>query len=239
MGGGCFRRHCARVCVEALTDADGVLVIEETGFLKQGKGSRGVGRQYTGSAGKITNCQVGVFAAYASRRGHALVDRALYLPRDWARDPVRLAGAHVPDGVGFAAKPRLAPGMVGRQGSWGALRLGDCRHCYGTGELEISLRRAGKGYVLGAPASQLFTSWLDKPEAYGTAEEIAQGLAASPWRRLSAGAGTKGVGTKGARLCDWACLELAGLKADEFNPALSGIQTRGLLTGARLPGRVR
>ncbi len=94
--------------LETLADADAVLVIDETGFLKQGKASCGVGRQYTGSAGKITNCQIGVFAAYASRHGHAFVDRALYLPKAWTDDPARMAAAHVPDDVRFATKPKLA-----------------------------------------------------------------------------------------------------------------------------------
>ena len=73
--------------METLADADGVLVLDETGFLKQGKASCGVARQYTGSAGKVTNCQIGVFATYVSRHGHAFIDRALYLPRSWTDDP--------------------------------------------------------------------------------------------------------------------------------------------------------
>ena len=82
--------------IEHLADDDAVLVIDETGFLKQGKASCGVARQYTGSAGKITNCQIGVFAAYVSRHGHAFIDRALYLPKQWTEDPDRLAAAYVP-----------------------------------------------------------------------------------------------------------------------------------------------
>ena len=77
--------------LETLADDDAVLVIDETGFLKQGKASCGVGRQYTGSAGKITNCQIGVFACYVSRHGHAFIDRALYLPKAWTDDPARMA----------------------------------------------------------------------------------------------------------------------------------------------------
>src|SRR3954465_2351006 len=82
--------------LETLAEPDAVLVIDETGFLKQGQASCGVGRQSTGSAGKITNCQIGVFAAYVSRHGHAFIDRALYLPKAWADDPARRAAAHVP-----------------------------------------------------------------------------------------------------------------------------------------------
>lgn len=100
--------------METLADDDAVLVIDETGFLKQGKASCGVGRQYTGSAGKITNCQIGVFATYASRHGHAFIDRALYLPKAWTDDRDRMAAAHVPDKTAFATKPRLALSMIER-----------------------------------------------------------------------------------------------------------------------------
>jgi SRSO17 transposase len=211
--------------LETLADPDAVLVVDETGFLKQGKSSCGVGRQYTGSAGKITNCRIGVFAAYASRRGHALIDRALYLPKAWTDDPARLAAAHVPSGVGFATKPRLAGRMVERAIAAGApfaWVAGDS--VYGVGEVEMALRRAGKGYVLGANATQPFNSWIGKPEVAGTAEEIAQDLAPSAWRRLSAG-----EGTKGPRLHDWAYLELADLDADEYRAGATGLWTRGLL----------
>jgi SRSO17 transposase len=94
--------------VETFADNAAVLVIDETGFLKQGRASCGVGRQYTGSAGKITNCQIGVFATYVSCHGHAFIDRELYLPKSWTDDPVRLAAAHVPEETGFATKPQLA-----------------------------------------------------------------------------------------------------------------------------------
>jgi len=96
--------------VEHLGHDDAVLVIDETGFLKQGKASCGVARQYTGSAGKVTNCQIGVFAAYVSRRGHAFIDHALYLPKSWSDDPVRLKATHVPGEIGFATKPQSQPG---------------------------------------------------------------------------------------------------------------------------------
>jgi hypothetical protein len=98
--------------LETLADEEAVLVIDETGFLKQGKASCGVARQYTGSAGKITNCQIGVFASYVSRHGHAFIDRALYLPKAWTDDPERMATAHVPDDVCFATKPQIACRMI-------------------------------------------------------------------------------------------------------------------------------
>src|SRR5215217_3706566 len=179
--------------LETLAEGDAVLVIDETGFLKQGKASCGVGRQYTGSAGKITNCQIGVFAAYASRHGHAFIDRALYLPKAWTDDPARLAAAHVAQGIGFATKPRLAGRMVERAIAAGvpfAWVAGDS--VYGVGEIAMALRRAGKGYVLGVNATQPFNSWTGKPVVAGTAQRIAQGLEPAAWRRLSAGDGTKG-----------------------------------------------
>ena len=211
--------------VEVLAAPDGVLVVDETGFLKQGKASCGVGRQYTGSAGKITNCQIGVFAAYVSDEGHAFIDRALYLPKAWTDDPARMAGAHVPPTTKFATKPQLARTMIERAiaadvpFAWVA---GDS--IYGVGEIEMMLRRAGKGYVLGVSAAHSFTSWIGKPLLAGTAEEIAAEINDSVWQRLSAG-----VGSKGERLYDWAYSELADLEAAEYDEALSGLWTRGLL----------
>jgi len=136
--------------LETLADPEAVLVLDETGFLKQGKASCGVGRQYTGSAGKITNCQIGVFAAYVSRHGHAFIDRALYLPKAWTDDPARMATAHVPARTGFATKPRLALAMIARATAANApFAWVAADTVYGVGEIETALRRAGKGYGLG------------------------------------------------------------------------------------------
>jgi len=211
--------------IETLADPDAVLVVDETGFLKQGKASCGVGRQYTGSAGKITNCQIGVFAAYVSAKGHAFIDRALYLPKTWIDDPARRAAAHVPPGTAFATKPRLARAMIKRAIAAGVpfgWVAGDT--IYGVGEIEMELRRAGKGYVLGANATDVFNSWGKKPPVAGTAEAIAAGLEQGAWQRLSAG-----EGTKGERLYDWASCELADLDAAEYAEEQTGLWTRGLL----------
>ena len=211
--------------LETLADDDAVLVVDETGFLKQGRSSCGVGRQYTGSAGKITNCQIGVFACYVSRHGHALIDRSLYLPKAWTGDPARMKAAHVPDGTGFATKPALAGAMIERAlaarvpFAWVA-----ADSVYGVGDIEAALRRAGKGYVLGVSSDHSVRSWGKARLFAGTAGVIAQKLPASEWQRLSAG-----EGTKGARLHDWAYCELADLDAAEYDPSRSGIWTRGLL----------
>src|SRR5215210_4141275 len=100
--------------VETLADPDAVLVIDETGFLKQGQSSCGVGRPYTGSAGKITHCQIGVFAAYVSNKGCAFIDRPLDLPQDWTTKPERRTAAHGPDALRFAPQPQIAAQMIER-----------------------------------------------------------------------------------------------------------------------------
>jgi SRSO17 transposase len=211
--------------LETLASPDAVLVIDETGFLKQGLGSCGVGRQYTGSAGKIANCQIGVFAAYVSDQGCALIDRQLYLPQAWIKSTERREAAHVPSDMRFVTKPQIAAEMIERAVAAGVpFDWVAADTIYGVGAIEMQLRRAGKGYVLGAHATDQFYSWGDKPDVAGTAERIARALAPETWRRLSAG-----DGTKGPRLYDWAYLELADLAADEYNADLTGLWTRGLL----------
>ena len=201
------------------------MVFDETGFLKQGKASCGVARQYTGSAGKITNCQIGVFACYVSQHGHAFIDRALYLPKAWTDDLARMKAAHVPEKTAFATKPALAVGMIERAivaavpFAWVA-----ADSVYGVAGVEMALRRAGKGYVLGVASNHSVNSW-DKPKPIaGTAQSVAQGLAPSDWKRLSAG-----YGAKGPRLYDWAYVELADIDASEYEEGRSGLWTRGLL----------
>src|SRR6516165_4307603 len=161
--------------VEHLADDDAVLVIDETGFLKQGKASCGVARQYTGSAGKITNCQIGVFAAYVSCLGHAFIDRALYLPKGWTDDPARLKATYVPGDIGFSTKPQLAAEMIERALAAGVpFRWVAADSVYGVGDIERDLRQAGKGYVLGVNSNHWFASWGKPQRVVGTAEEIAK-----------------------------------------------------------------
>jgi SRSO17 transposase len=211
--------------LDALGDEEAVLVIDETGFLKQGKASCGVARQYTGSAGKITNCQIGVFAAYVSRHGHAFIDRSLYLPKDWTDSPARLKAAHVPDDVEFATKPRIARRMIERAiAAKVPFSFVAADSVYGTGEIETRLRKAGKGYVLGVASNHVFHSWSKELFVSGTAATIARRLSRNAWRRLSSGEGTKGL-----RRHDWAYLELADLEVGEYSDTLAGEWTRGLL----------
>jgi SRSO17 transposase len=188
------------------------------------KASCGVARQYTGSAGKITNCQIGVFAAYVSE-GHGFIDRQLYLPKNWAADPKRRAAAHMPEDVSFATKPAIAAKMISRAIAadvpfgWVA-----ADSVYGVGEVERVLRRAGKGYVLGVTSSHQFWSWGKEPALAGAAEDIAKALPPAFWQRRSAG-----DGTRGPRLYDWVYLELADLTAAAFGSDVPGVWTRGLL----------
>ena len=211
--------------VEHLGDADAVVVIDETGFLKQGRASCGVGRQYTGLAGKITNCQIGVFGAYISAKGHAFIDRALYLPKTWTSDPARLRSTHVPGEVTFATKPALAVDMIGRTiaagvpFSWVA-----ADSVYGVDDVEMALRRAAKGYVLGVNATHWFGSWSTGFSLAGEARDIAAALPGDFWQRLSAG-----HGTKDERFYDWAYLPRADLEGAEHDGPILRPWTRGLL----------
>ena len=192
-------RGCA---LETLADADAVLVI--AGFLKQGKTSCGVARQYTGSAGKITYCQIGVFASYVSRHGHAFIDWALYLPKASTDDRDRTARAHVPENVGFMTTPALALAMIERAIAsnvpfpWVA-----ADSVYGVGDIEMVLKRAAKGYVLGVNANRPFRSWDKPPAVAGTAKDIAAALPEDVWRRLSAGDGTKGARLHIGPISNW------------------------------------
>jgi SRSO17 transposase len=184
--------------VERLGDGQAVLVIDETGFLKKGTRSVGVKRQYSGTAGRIENCQVGVFLCYASAHGAAFIDRALYLPKEWAADPERRVQAGVPEAIAFQTKPALALAMLER-----ALDAGvPCRwvagdEVYGGDRtLRFELEQRRQPFVLAIACNEPL--WCDGP-VYRRAQELAARLPATAWQRLSAGAGTKGP-----RWYDWA-----------------------------------
>src|SRR4051812_44295911 len=142
--------------IAQLGDADAVLVLDETGFIKKGTKSVGVQRQYSGTAGRIENCKIGVFLGYASRHGHALIDRALYLPEVWANDPARRDAAGVPAETVFTTKPQLGRQMLARAfAAGGPGRGGDGgRGCGGRYWLRRAIEKSGRGYVLAVTSRQ-------------------------------------------------------------------------------------
>lgn len=182
---------------ERLDDPQGVLIVDETGFLKKGTKSAGVQRQYSGAAGRIDNCQIGVFLAFAGRRGHALLDRELYLPKEWADDADRCKAAGIPPDVAFATKPRLAERMLKRawrSGFKAAWVTGDA--VYGNdARFRRTLESHGQPYVLAVRCDQRL--WADLRQH--RVDRIADGLPGKAWRKASAGAGAKGP-----RWYDWA-----------------------------------
>lgn len=186
--------------IEALGHPDGVLVVDETGFVKKGVHSVGVGRQYSGTAGRIENCQVGVFLAYAGPHGQALIDRRLYLPKDWAEDMARRAGAGVPEDVTFAPKTQMARDLIARALDTGmgcAWVLADALYGSDSG-LRRMLEARQQPYVL-AVRSNLDLRLLTRDGLVQTdPATLAECLPADAWARLAAGEGAKGL-----RLYDW------------------------------------
>jgi SRSO17 transposase len=196
------RDELRRYVIQHLGDPDAVLVIDETGFLKKGEHSAGVARQYSGTAGRIENCQIGVFLAYTSGLGHTLLDRELYLPKAWTDERARCQQAGVPEERGFATKPQLARQMLARAfaagvpAKWvtGDSVYGDDRR------LRLWLESCPQAYVLAVSGKEYV--WLE-----GQQRPVKRLLAALPeegWTRLSAG-----DGAKGPRWYDWCWLPLA------------------------------
>jgi SRSO17 transposase len=194
--------------VQHLSDPDGVAVLDETGFLKKGNRSAGVQRQYSGTAGRIENCQIGVFLGYAGRHGQALIDRALYLPADWAKDEQRRREARIPADIAFTTKPKLGLAMLERA------RQAGIRFAWITGDsvygADHAIRRWAerhrRGYVLAVTSKQYLAqrpvaSWIKR-------------LPRKAWQRLSAG-----DGAKGPRLYDWTYIPYSGA-APGFQSAL-------------------
>jgi len=195
--------------VEHLGDRGAVLVLDETGFLKKGTKSAGVARQYSGTAGRIENSQVGVFLAYATAAGRTFVDRELYLPKAWTEDRVRCREAGVPEHVQFATKPELAIRMLTRAldagvpAGWVA---GDA--VYGQHyRLRAALERRAMPYVLAVPVNQHVIATVGQRIRELRADALAASLPAQAWTKLSAGAGTKGP-----RLYHWARVAIRPLE---------------------------
>jgi len=176
--------------VEHLGEPDGVLIVDETGFLKKGNKSAGVARQYSGTAGRIENCQIGVFLAYHSRRGTAFVDRALYLPKVWTDDPARCSEAGIPEPTRFATKPELARGMIHRAVESGMpVRWVVADEVYGSdSKFRRLLEAEGLGYVVAVTSGQRI--WVDLKQV--RVDALAASLPGKAWKRLSCGAGSKG-----------------------------------------------
>jgi SRSO17 transposase len=189
--------------IEELSSPDAVLIVDETGFLKKGQHSAGVKRQYSGTAGRIENSQVGVFLCYGSDQGAALVDRELYIPQEWAADRERRGVAGIPEWLEFATKPELARRMIER-----ALDAGAAAAWVAADEVyghDSKLRRWIEGrrlaYVMAVASDQRL--WQADCTQHRV-DAIAQSLPAPAWKRLSAG-----FGSKGERLYDWARMRLS------------------------------
>jgi SRSO17 transposase len=186
--------------IEQLGESGGILVVDETGFVKKGKESAGVARQYSGTAGRRENSQIGVFLLYASKSGAAFIDRALYLPDEWTADRVRCREAGIPDEVEFATKGELAQQMLARAFAAGVPAewvVGDT--VYGYDELRLWLEAQQKNYVLAV--SETHQVWVQgRPQPVGLMAAL---LPDEAWVVLSAG-----EGSKGPRLYEWAWLQL-------------------------------
>lgn len=197
-----LRDRLREYVTDYLEDADAVGVIDETGFLKKGTQSAGVARQYSGTAGRVENCQIGVFLAYASQHGQTLLDRDLYVPKEWSDDRERCRRAGIPDDRTFATKPALAQQMLQRTFAAGvklAWVTGDS--IYGDDRaLRQWLESCNQPYVLAVSGKEAV--WLDSEQRQ--IKIILAELKADGWQRLSAGAGSKGP-----RWYDWLCLELS------------------------------
>jgi len=189
--------------VEHLGDAGGVLVVDETGFLKKGSTSVGVQRQYSGTAGKVDNCQLGVFLAYVGPKGRAFIHRELYLPKAWTEDQARCRAARVPEQVGFQTKPLLARVMLERAldagvpASWAT-----ADEVYGQDPaLRVWLEGRQMAYVLAIKSSELLV--VGDGPAKLSAAQLAAAVPTERWVGASAG-----HGAKGRRLYDWARIQL-------------------------------
>lgn len=175
--------------LDFMLQEEGVLSIDETGFLKKGKKSAGVGRQYTGTAGRIENCQVGVFLSYATSKGRALIDRELYIPQDWFKDKLRCIDAGIPDTLEFKKKPELAQEMLQRAFDHSikpAWVLGD--EVYGCYKLRAFLESHLQPYVLAVASNYPVTLGFKQYKA----NELLASTEPNDWKMISIGAGSKG-----------------------------------------------
>jgi SRSO17 transposase len=211
-----LRDDLRRWVADRLGDPDGVLVIDDTGFLKKGTKSAGVQRQYSGTAGRIENCQIGVFLAYATLAGRTLLDRELYLPKSWTEDRDRCTEAGVSAEVGFATKPELAEKMLHRAldaGVPAAWVTGD--EAYGqVSALRRSLVERGMSYVLAVPANQrVHPADSGSGPREGRIDDAVAALDPRCWTTI-----TVGAGAKGPRTYQWARARVRPLPAERGEP---------------------
>jgi SRSO17 transposase len=199
---GTVRDDLRGYVLESLGDPGAVLVVDETGDVKKGTATAGVQRQYTGTAGKIENCQVAVFLTYAAAAGHALIDRELYLPESWVADPGRCREAGIPEGTAFATKPQLARVMIARALDAGAPAgwVAADEVYGGDPTLRTELERRRIGYVLAVARTCQVATGAGNCQAGA----IASRLPRSAWQRCSAG-----QGAKGHRYYDWAQVSIS------------------------------
>jgi SRSO17 transposase len=191
----------------------GVWIVDDTGFIKKGVRSAGVQRQYTGTSGKIDNCQLGVFLAYGSARGRALVDRELYLPTSWTEDPDRCVAAGVPADVGFATKPQLGIDMLARAHAAGVLSG------WVTADEAFGQNRAFRGWLAAREVPFVLATRSDDiltcPDGRRyQAKQLAALVADGAWERRSAG-----PGAHGERRYDWTVLALNATANNDGLPA--------------------
>lgn len=206
------RDDLRRYVVAELGDPHGVLVVDETGFPKQGEHSVGVARQYSGTLGKIANCQVGVFLGYATPNGHVGLDRALFVPEAWFADRERCRRAGIPEQVAHRTKPRLALELIERAldaGVPAAWVAGDA--VYGSdGKLRRALEARGQAYVLAVRSNESTTMWPPHgPPGQVRVAEVAAAVPAEAWQRLSCG-----EGVQGPRRYDWAWIPVRPARRD-------------------------
>ena len=203
------RGDLAGYVVEHLDDAESVLVVDETGFLKKGDKSAGVQRQYSGTAGRIENCQIGVFLAYAGSRGRTLLDRELCLPQVWTEDRERRREAGVPEGVVFRTKPELAQLMMERALESGVpfgWVAGD--EVYGSDRnLRLWLEREGLSHVMAIKRSERLWALTEKGPRQVRADRLASQVNELDWVRCNAD-----DGAKGPRVYDWAAVDIRPLR---------------------------
>ena len=214
--------------VEHLGDPGAVLVLDETGFVKKGDRSAGVQRQYTGTAGKHENCQVGVFLAYAAPGGVALIDRNLYLPKSWTDDRTRCRTAGIPDQVGFATKPQLGQAMLERAVAAGvpfSWVTGDTVYG-GDRRLRMWLEQHAIPHVLAVKCTEPVWALTERGPGQVAARDLIAQVPTARWLRLNAG-----DGSKGKRFYDWTRVNRHGFRAVFIRAAAPG--------GGQHSGRLR